>query len=546
MKRLLLAFLLLLAPTLAQAASCTSYPFTLQNNTTADATQVMSNFNTVRNCVINNAAGSGVNTDITSLTALSTPLSVPQGGTPVFIGTTSTGSSNAQAVTALNPIGFTKTNGFRVTFTAGFSNNSAATFDINATGITAVNRIGFSGLEPLTGGEIIAGNILEAIYNGSVYILLNRPLPDFGLAASLAGAATTELGSLGTHNGLITGSGAVITSFGTTATVTNPIYYIKFSGANTLTYNATSLLIPGLGNITTGIGDSATVEYLGSGNWQVIQYTRSSGGGIVSTTPLCGAVGLTIKNNAGTPSTQIDVAADQLVMIIPTSNIPIYRTAVSFTINLTNTNVVNGSDGARPTSNWTNIYAIDNGTAAGGYASTNAAGSFSTTPSGYTYRCRLGAMFLDGSQNLLRTFQSGAKTIYTPVAATNTATWPLIFAGATGTYSANVAPMTAWTNTAVTSFVPPTATDISIIMVSKVGALNTAEIAATTNSAAGGSESTIPAECSYTGATTTVNWQWASQCELKFYTGSQNLFIVSGANGGSFAAKGWSDKVNAN
>ena len=81
----------------ANAASCGSYPFTLQNNTTADATQVMADFNTVRNCVINNAAGSGVNTDITSLTGLSTPLSVPQGGTPVFIGGTSTGTSTPEA-----------------------------------------------------------------------------------------------------------------------------------------------------------------------------------------------------------------------------------------------------------------------------------------------------------------------------------------------------------------------------------------------------------------------------------------------------------------
>ena len=49
----------------------TSLPVNLQNNTVADATQVMSDFNTIVNSVNANAAHNGVNSDITALTSLS-------------------------------------------------------------------------------------------------------------------------------------------------------------------------------------------------------------------------------------------------------------------------------------------------------------------------------------------------------------------------------------------------------------------------------------------------------------------------------------------
>lgn len=56
-------------------------PNTLQNGQPADANQVMANFNTIRDGVNSNAAANGANDDITSLSGLTTPLSVPQGGT---------------------------------------------------------------------------------------------------------------------------------------------------------------------------------------------------------------------------------------------------------------------------------------------------------------------------------------------------------------------------------------------------------------------------------------------------------------------------------
>ena len=55
-------------------------PFNLQNGQTADATQVMANFNEIVNDTNSNAAAAGANSDITSLSGLTTPLSVTQGG----------------------------------------------------------------------------------------------------------------------------------------------------------------------------------------------------------------------------------------------------------------------------------------------------------------------------------------------------------------------------------------------------------------------------------------------------------------------------------
>lgn len=80
MKRLLIVALLLAAPA-AQAANCNSYPFTLTNGTTADANQVMADFNNILNCGNNNLAKNGANSDITSLSGLTTPLTVVEGGT---------------------------------------------------------------------------------------------------------------------------------------------------------------------------------------------------------------------------------------------------------------------------------------------------------------------------------------------------------------------------------------------------------------------------------------------------------------------------------
>lgn len=97
---------------------------------------------------------------------------------------------------------------------------------------------------------------------------------------TVASAATTEVP---VTSNVVTISGVTtITSLGTTASATYPIYFIRFSGALILTYHATALILPGSANITTVAGDTATFQYLGSGNWKCLAYNKVSGKQVVA------------------------------------------------------------------------------------------------------------------------------------------------------------------------------------------------------------------------------------------------------------------------
>jgi hypothetical protein len=116
----------------------------------------------------------------------------------------------------------------------------------------------------------------------------------FGAQTSLASASTCDLGTILGRNVLITGT-TTITSFGSSASTLSPIYLIEFSGALTLTHNGTSLICPGSANISAASGDSAIVEYLGSGNWRIREYSRANG------TPVVGA-GIALIKSVTVPS----------------------------------------------------------------------------------------------------------------------------------------------------------------------------------------------------------------------------------------------------
>lgn len=92
--------------------------------------------------------------------------------------------------------------------------------------------------------------------------------PGINPVDTIASASTVDLGaSLGLH---ITISGATtITSFGTGA---NKWRFVTFSGALTLTHNATTLILPGAANITTVAGDTAIFVSDDDGNWRCIAY----------------------------------------------------------------------------------------------------------------------------------------------------------------------------------------------------------------------------------------------------------------------------------
>jgi hypothetical protein len=166
------------------------------------------------------------------------------------------------------------------------------------------------------------------------------------------------------------------------------------------------------------------------------------------------------------------------------------------------------------TNTWIYIWLIDNGAAPAGLLSrADLNGLNPTMPSGYTYKCRLGAMRVDGSGNLLRTLQLGAHAQYTT-------SYPTIASGITG----GTAPEPIGT------FVPSTATEIAA----------RACVQANTQNAS-------------IGPNLTLSQVFVSTTGTQLQCGSASLVLEStnigfaGSDPTSTAsALGWKDAINAN
>ena len=98
----------------------------------------------------------------------------------------------------------------------------------------------------------------------------------------VASATSTAIGAAISENVDISGT-TTITSFDTVAEGINRKG--RFTGALTLTHNATSLILPGVANITTAANDRYEARSLGSGNWIVTKYQKADGVAVVVTAP---------------------------------------------------------------------------------------------------------------------------------------------------------------------------------------------------------------------------------------------------------------------
>lgn len=174
------------------------------------------------------AAASGANSDITSLSALSTPLSVAQGGIGVATITGLMKGNGTGAVTAAaQGTDYYAPSGTDVALADGGTGGSTA--------IAAMDNL-------------------------------------FTQSSNIASASTTDLSSATGVYATITGT-VTITAFGTENA--GVLRILRFSGALTLTHNSTSLILPGAANITTTAGDAAIFVSEGSGNWRCISYQTS-------------------------------------------------------------------------------------------------------------------------------------------------------------------------------------------------------------------------------------------------------------------------------
>jgi hypothetical protein len=199
MKRIILLFLLLFVSPAQAQVIIGPLPYTLTNGQVADANQVMANFNAIVNSTNANAANAGVNTNITALTALSTPINPSQGGTSIYVGGTSSNVGNAYTITSPSPTGFSLTTGKTVCFIVNAGNTGATTLNVNATGATNFFRQPTNvGTTAMVGGELTTGMVACAYYDGTQFQCTN--------------CGHSTVGALVDYTGVIVPSGWVYTN----------------------------------------------------------------------------------------------------------------------------------------------------------------------------------------------------------------------------------------------------------------------------------------------------------------------------------------------
>lgn len=218
-----------------------------------------------------------------------------------------------------SPQGYARTAGNMISFVPTADNTGAVTVNPETLGAAALLKHSPEGATPLTGGELQAGHEVIILDDGTTFQLIGDPTRLLGTTTDIASATTTDLGTVLSHVARITGT-TTITGFGSSASTAAPIYFTRFSDILTLTYNVSSLILPGAASITTAAGDFAILEYLGSGNWRCLDYVRADGKPVVTPT-----VPLATKTSGGSVCLQ-RIYVEQASATLCTSQIPFDNT----------------------------------------------------------------------------------------------------------------------------------------------------------------------------------------------------------------------------
>lgn len=139
---------------------------------------------------------------------------------------------------------------------------------------------------------------------------------DEAAPVTLASAATVDIGAAASNIVDITGT-TTITSFGTRQA--GAVRRVRFLASGlVVTYNATSLILPGSASITTQAGDTAEFRSLGGGNWMCRQYQRADGKALIASAT-SGASGLFLNGDRLISADATITSADNGKLIVVTA-----------------------------------------------------------------------------------------------------------------------------------------------------------------------------------------------------------------------------------
>jgi hypothetical protein len=138
----------------------------------------------------------------------------------------------------------------------------------------------FTSPSTLARTTILESSNADAVVNfssGTVDIFCDVPASVFDslnmTEETIVSAGTTNIGALHAFRVAISGT-TTITSLGTTP---NKLRHVRFTGAMKLSYNASSLILPGAQSLITTSGDTAIFASDSSGNWRCLSYLTANG-----------------------------------------------------------------------------------------------------------------------------------------------------------------------------------------------------------------------------------------------------------------------------
>lgn len=220
-------------------------------------------------------------------------------GDALFIASAASNARNTLGSTAVGDALFIASNATSARSTLGSGTTGDALFlAANATSARTTLSLGTAAIEATgTSGATIPFLNTANTWSGTQF--LNGVALNGAKGADIASATTTDIGAASGNYVDVTGT-TTITGLGTVQAGTTRT--VRFTGALTLTHNATSLILPGGANITTAANDRATFISLGSGNWICVQYTKADGTSVVAGASSSG-ITLIQANSLSTSST---------------------------------------------------------------------------------------------------------------------------------------------------------------------------------------------------------------------------------------------------